>query len=128
MRIDLRCPYAERQDAKLLGARWDAARKVWYIVDVEDLTPFMRWIPSERQNPGKIQKGQNSPKFRAKKRAVSGMTFAITHSNAPQHSCDCDALPWEDCEHTEALADKAMREIMTLPSLSNADKAPIPYW
>lgn len=44
MRINIQCPFAEKDDARLLGARWDAARKTWYIIDVEDLTPFMRWI------------------------------------------------------------------------------------
>lgn len=48
MRINIQCPFAEKDDARLLGARWDAARKTWYIVDIEDLTPFMRWIkPAE---------------------------------------------------------------------------------
>lgn len=44
MRINLSCPYAEKDDAKALGARWDARLKTWYIEDVEDLTPFMRWL------------------------------------------------------------------------------------
>ncbi|WP_394755427.1 DUF5710 domain-containing protein [Rhodoferax sp.] len=25
--------------------RWDASKKCWYIADVADLTPFLRWIP-----------------------------------------------------------------------------------
>lgn len=48
MRINIQCPFAEKDDARLLGARWDPVRKTWYIVNVEDLTPFMRWIkPAE---------------------------------------------------------------------------------
>jgi hypothetical protein len=46
MRINLVTPFAEKDAAKALGARWDAAKKCWYIVDVDDLTPFMRWIPN----------------------------------------------------------------------------------
>ena len=42
MRINLVTPFAEKEAAKALGARWDGVKKVWYIVDVEDLTPFMR--------------------------------------------------------------------------------------
>ena len=45
MRINLVTPFAEKDDAKKLGAKWDSTRKCWYIVDVADLTPFMRWIP-----------------------------------------------------------------------------------
>lgn len=44
MRINLDCPFSEKDHAKALGARWDVARKIWYIENVEDLTPFMRWI------------------------------------------------------------------------------------
>jgi hypothetical protein len=45
MRINLVTPFAEKDEAKALGARWDAAIKIWYIQDVADLAPFMRWIP-----------------------------------------------------------------------------------
>jgi hypothetical protein len=43
--IDLEVPYQEKELAKALGARWDARRKIWYVVDREDLTPFDRWLP-----------------------------------------------------------------------------------
>ena len=46
MRINLVTPFAEKDAVKALGARWDAAQKVWYIKDVADLTPFLRWIPN----------------------------------------------------------------------------------
>lgn len=51
MRINLNCPYSEKNEAKALGARWDGT--TWYIVDVEDLTPFMRWI--DRGDPVDVQ-------------------------------------------------------------------------
>lgn len=47
MRIDLNCPFAEKDAAKSLGARWDVARRTWYIENMEDLTPFMRWITTK---------------------------------------------------------------------------------
>lgn len=54
MRINLRCPFAEKDQAKALGAKWDLAKKTWYITDVEDITPFMRWIsqPPPQSMPG----------------------------------------------------------------------------
>jgi hypothetical protein len=33
MRINLLTPFAEKDAVKALGARWDAAKKCWYIVD-----------------------------------------------------------------------------------------------
>lgn len=47
MRINLRVPYEERNTAKLLGAKWDAAKRVWYVIDPPDLSPFSRWLPAE---------------------------------------------------------------------------------
>ena len=42
MRIDLVTPFAEKDQVKALDARWDAAKRIWYIVEIEDLTPFLR--------------------------------------------------------------------------------------
>jgi hypothetical protein len=44
-RIDLFVPFAEKDDAKKLGARWDAAKKVWFIPDGVDPAGFERWLP-----------------------------------------------------------------------------------
>ena len=46
MRFNLKVPFAEKDEAKKLGARWDAGKKLWYIQDKEDLAPFARWSPS----------------------------------------------------------------------------------
>jgi hypothetical protein len=43
-RINLHCPFHEKDQAKSLGARWDNDNRTWFIVDIEDITPFMRWI------------------------------------------------------------------------------------
>ena len=40
----LSCPYAEKNECKALGARWDAVRKKWYVPAGQDLTPFTRWL------------------------------------------------------------------------------------
>ena len=45
MRINLVNPLADKDTVKSLGARWDPAKKVWYVTDVVDLTPFLLWIP-----------------------------------------------------------------------------------
>jgi hypothetical protein len=42
MRTNLQVPFAEKDDAKKLGARWDAARKIWYVENKDDMTPFAR--------------------------------------------------------------------------------------
>lgn len=46
MRVNLVTPFEEKDAVKALGARWDATKRCWYIVDVADLTPFARWTPN----------------------------------------------------------------------------------
>ena len=40
-------PFAEKEDAKALGARWDAANRKWYVPQGKDLNAFKRWLPKE---------------------------------------------------------------------------------
>lgn len=38
-------PFAEKDDAKALGARWDPAARSWYVPAGRDPALFARWIP-----------------------------------------------------------------------------------
>ncbi len=49
-RIDLNVPFAEKDKAKQLGARWDLARKVWYVPADMDFGPFTRWMKTKTMN------------------------------------------------------------------------------
>ena len=51
MRTNLVVPFAEKDEARRLGARWDLARRVWYVENVENLVPFLRWIPARLNTP-----------------------------------------------------------------------------
>ena len=49
-RLYLHVPYAEKDDAKALGARWDPKRRSWYIPDASllDHAPALRkWLPAQ---------------------------------------------------------------------------------
>lgn len=37
-------PFAEKDEAKALGARWDAASRKWYVPTGKDQAAFARWI------------------------------------------------------------------------------------
>lgn len=93
MRINLVTPFAEKDAVKALGARWDASKKLWYIVDVADLTPFLRWIPNmetamnDSDAASKTTKSKNAPPKPTK------LVNAVPH-------CGCNVRPWEDCVHT----------------------------
>jgi hypothetical protein len=101
MRVNLVTPFSEKDQAKALGARWDAARKVWYVQDVADLTPFMRWIPdlvAASQEAAAASGG--APLEGSKQTSKAGASAAITRSAKAVPACECFVLPWEDCVHT----------------------------
>jgi hypothetical protein len=39
----LTVPFAEKEEAKQLGARWDPKRRKWYVPAGVDAAPFSRW-------------------------------------------------------------------------------------
>ncbi|MDP2392219.1 MAG: DUF5710 domain-containing protein [Methylococcaceae bacterium] len=41
----LSVPYAQKDEAKALGARWDATSKKWYVPADKDITLFAKWQP-----------------------------------------------------------------------------------
>jgi hypothetical protein len=44
---DLNVPFHDKDDAKRLGARWDAVRKTWFLPDCTDTAPFAKWLPQQ---------------------------------------------------------------------------------
>ena len=45
----LEVPFKEKDEAKSLGARWDAGAKKWYVPDGTDLALFSAWLPAGNQ-------------------------------------------------------------------------------
>lgn len=45
-RTYLHIPYQEKEQAKALGARWDARQKQWYAPEGTDLEPLQRFLPN----------------------------------------------------------------------------------
>ena len=102
MRINLVTPFAEKDAAKALGARWDSTRKLWYIVDAADLTPFLRWIPNlEAASPSSVGSDIQATR-QDEARQIRRSAGVVTTSVVATGHCGCNALPWEDCEHSNA--------------------------
>lgn len=87
MRINLKTPYAEKDEVKALGARWDPAKKCWYVQDPKDLEPFRRWMSEDAAAP-------------AARKDSAGPVRTGPKQLAPH--CGCDVLPWEPCAHSRA--------------------------
>ena len=99
MRINLVTPFAEKDAVKALGGRWDAAKKCWYIVDVADLTPFLRWIPNmEAAMAGSTNGARRLTKDTSKDQVNEFKGLTTGPAEVPH--CGCHVLPWEDCTHT----------------------------
>lgn len=43
--VFLNVPYAQKDEAKLLGAKWDANKRKWYVPIGIELAPFSSWLP-----------------------------------------------------------------------------------
>lgn len=49
--VELAVPFAEKDEAKRLGAKWNPERKVWFVPAGQDATPFARWLPMPKKVP-----------------------------------------------------------------------------
>lgn len=103
MRINLLTPFAEKDAAKALGARWDSTKKLWYIVDVADLTPFLRWIPNLEAATQEPVGSDAQPTRQADARPMKRSPGVVTTSTVALAHCGCKVRPWEDCQHTTGL-------------------------
>jgi len=97
MRVNLDCPYSEKDQAKSLGAKWDMARKVWYVVDPDDLQPFSRWIK------GMGRPTDQQAKKAAKKAAKHGRVVVTIGKHYREVQHPPGLLPWEDEEPPELI-------------------------
>lgn len=95
MRFNLKVPYAQKDAAKELGARWDAARKIWYVMDPQSIEVFSDWVPQEQNEAT----GGAPPSVNAKPAAKRAGVFTGPAVFKPL--CHCNVLPWEHCPHTE---------------------------
>ena len=101
MRTNLRVPFAEKDEAKQLGARWDAAKKVWYIENVADTAPFSKWMPTEEKNS--FSGVATTAKIAPVKQPQS-VGIPVTGSNYAPQPRVCDCLPWDVCDKCRATA------------------------
>ena len=49
MKIFLKVPFTEKDEAKKLGARWNSEKKLWYIENIDDISPFKKWMSDKVQ-------------------------------------------------------------------------------
>lgn len=89
----LNVPFAHKDEAKALGARWDAANKKWYVPTNKDVSLFAKWqiLPSPTTLPSPPAKN-NSLSAESKNGSPGVFTYpTITDFIA----YDGDEPPWD---------------------------------
>lgn len=100
MRVNLKVPFAEKDEAKKLGARWDAARKLWYVEGRDDVSAFARWSPTPHEAKAAAPRPARAA-VPARPEAVGKVHVGSRYVEQPRV---CDCLPWEACERCRAAA------------------------
>ena len=91
----LNVPYAEKDAAKALGARWDPTNKKWYVPAGKDLALFSQWaIDPTLQTDSNSTPRQHSPlKSGSTKLSATGV---FTYPANPDFVAYCgDEPPWD---------------------------------
>ena len=85
--INLKVPFNEKDQAKSLGARWNAEAKLWYVPEGVDATPFEKWLlPAPNTAPAAA-----AAAAAAAKPVVKSMPQANASTNMPFDD-DIDAI------------------------------------
>lgn len=93
VQLQLTVPFAAKDQAKALGARWDPAARSWYVPQGVDIQLFKSWWPENLQDapsPAAAARAKPAPKAAPR---TAGAIFTGPDSVAPDPS---DKLPWED--------------------------------
>ncbi len=96
----LNVPYAQKDAAKALGARWNAANKKWYVPANMDMTIFAQWhdqsaIPQPSLTTATISKSRplSNKINNSAKNATLGIITQATDKNFVAYSGDIP--PWD---------------------------------
>jgi hypothetical protein len=99
----LTVPFAEKDQAKALGARWNAAQKKWYVPDGANSALFEKWQPQAMAVSASNSTSASASKSVAK--GASMMEVGLTITGEKYLPLDHDCIPWEPCAHCdEAIA------------------------
>lgn len=100
MRFDLKVPFAEKNAAKKLGARWDAVNKLWYMTEMTDMAAFAKWNPTPRESASAVAPGRPAAKA-AQPEEVGKVYVGSKYVERPRV---CACLPWDVCDKCRATA------------------------
>ena len=90
----LTVPYAEKDEAKALGARWNPTKRRWYVPDGVAIAAFAKWAGEgvDAARPAAAAKSGGRVD------SYQGKTVTGTNYVALDHGCN----PFESCEQCSA--------------------------
>lgn len=98
----LKVPYAEKDQAKALGARWNNERKTWYVPDDQPTAPFEQWL-SGTQDGAAAGGAAGASKAKIKVDSYASAPVTGAHYLVLEHDCD----PFAACIQCAPLLDKS---------------------
>lgn len=89
----LNVPYAEKDEAKALGARWNPTKRRWYVLDGVDKAAFAKWAGQGADSPA-----GGAPASGGRVDSYQGKTVTGANYVALEHDCN----PFEACPQCSA--------------------------
>jgi hypothetical protein len=99
----LNVPYAEKDDARALGARWNPGRKRWYVPAGVPLEPFEKWLAKDGAAAAGGSSGGRKDSAAAKP-AVGANYVELAHDCNPFEPCPTCAAELAGTSWTAARA------------------------
>jgi hypothetical protein len=93
----LKVPYAEKDKAKALGARWNAERKAWYVPDGAQAAPFEQWLTRDGAVPEIVKSASKASA--SKVDSYVGKPTLGAHYVELKHDCN----PFTECAQCRPL-------------------------
>ena len=95
----LNVTFAQKDEAKALGARWDAANKKWFVPADKDIALFARW----RSQSGSLESVATTTITRIEPRSQNGSTKTSSPGNnaalgVMTYAADKDFVAYNDNE------------------------------
>ncbi|MDO9268404.1 MAG: DUF5710 domain-containing protein [Methylobacter sp.] len=92
-KIYLNVPFAQKDEAKALGARWDAIQKKWFVPADKDIVLFARWqaesgtveSPGSKTSPAKVSSSSRKTAAGVKTHATVKDFIAYNGDTPPWH-------------------------------------------
>ena len=99
--VFLTVPYAEKDAAKALGARWNPTRRRWYVPDGAATEPFAKWLDGAASSAAASATAATSGRVDSYQgKTVVGVNYLeLAHDCDPMQSCPSCAqqlaeTPW----------------------------------